>query len=723
MPLLTVIIPVYNEEKTVQKIIERLLSTFDHIGYDLQYIIIDDGSTDNTKKELTQSVYANDPRFTIIHQTKNQGKGAAIRAALPHVRGIYTIVQDADLEYFPEDIPKLLNYAKEQAVSVVYGSRNLNPDGPHGGFFFYWGGRLLTTITNILFHQKLTDEACGYKLFSSELLKSLPLTCKKFEFCPEVTGLTAKRGINIHEMAVRYAPRSKMEGKKINYRDGIIAILTLIRIKFSLQREHSQAIFIFLFILGIFLFSWNESVAGYEPDTIDAAINFTQGTYLIKKPAIGSSLFYIPFVYASRSLGTEQMMKFLTLVPPFYSALTMVIIFLIVNRLGVRRSISIAVTILIAVGSLVWPYSKIGMEYQEMFLIALILLALVHWSKKTNSSPLLIGVAVSLLALTKSYGVVFIIPTILFIIITLHQQNQLRKFFKLLNILKLIGPTTVIIAYLMIINILLIGRLSGAYNLGVEFQIVSWWDGIWGIFFGFGKSILVYSLLLVPSLFFWSKFHKKFPAVSIFILSGFALYFLITAPFSYWSDETLSVRKLIPLIPFLHFPLFWGVSDILENKKKLALSALVFLSAIAIYAQMINSFYNYFRYMIIMRSGNIDTLEQMRYNPQVSQIYINHRLFVSFIESRFTGTAGVYNYTENTWMRHFQNPGARDFALVNLNLDLNKINIPSIYFFITLNKSLKYGVLISDLLLISFAGFYLTMTTSTLYKVEEANKV
>lgn len=474
MPQLTVIIPVYNEEKTIIQIIEKLLATLDSAVPEVQYIIVDDCSNDATKKLLTESTYSKDHRFTIIHQKNNQGKGSAIRAALPQVRGTYVVVQDADLEYSPKDILNLLAYAREHASPVVYGSRNLNKTSPHGTPLFYWGGRLLTSITNILFHQNLTDEACGYKLFSSELLRSLPLTCKRFEFCPEVTGIVAQRGIIIPEIAVDYAPRNKTEGKKITYRDGLVAITTLLRIKFSLRTEFIQALFIFLFVLGIFFCSWNGSVAGYEPDTIDAAVGLTHGTYLLKKPAIGSSLFYIPFVYLSKLISLTNTARYLTLVPLFYSALTAVLIFLIANQLGIRRSISISVTILIAVGSLVWPYSKIGMEYQEMFLIGLILLTLIYWSKKQTLAFLfLIGAEAALLTLTKSYGIVFILPIVLFLLTTFHHQGKSRDLFKLAVFLRVLSPTILVVGFLMAVNMLLAGKLSGAYTIGHEFQIVS----------------------------------------------------------------------------------------------------------------------------------------------------------------------------------------------------------------------------------------------------------
>ncbi len=720
MPFLSVIIPVFNEEKTILPIIIRLCAALEAGGIEAQYIIVDDGSTDATQKILEESIYVNDARFTFVFQEKNQGKGSAIRAALPHIRGTYTIIQDADLEYFPEDIPALVAYAKEHESKVVYGSRNIDAKMPRGGFWFYWGGRLLTTIANILFHQKLTDEACGYKLFSTPLLQSLPLTCKRFEFCPEVTALVAKQGIRIPEISVRYAPRGKEEGKKINYRDGIAAIATLLRIRFSFSKEWSQAVCLGLLVLGIFIFTWDGSVAGYEPDTIEAAASLTQGVYMVKRPAIGSSLLYLPLLFVNKVLWPVQPLRWVTLMPPFYSSLAAVLIFLIVNRLGMRRSVSMLVTLIVTVGSLMWPYSRLGMEYQEMLWIGVLLLALVCWRNNQKMSPLLIGAAMACLALSKSYGVVFIIPTLLFIGTTKWEQKNLREFFRLGLLLRVIGPTALVVVYNVLINLLLVGQISGAYSLAHEFQLVSWWDGVWGIFFSFGKSIFVYSPLLIPSLFFWPAWHKKFLATSVFILSGFVLYFALTAPFSYWSDETLSVRKLVPLIPFLHLPLFWGVDQALREKKKILLWLLGATVLIAGYVQMVNSMYTYFRYLRIVYKGNVDTLAQMRYNPQVSELYLNHRLFISFIQKQFTGESGKYAYVEETWMRHFQGPGIKNSVRSELQLELNEWNTPSVYFLKTENNAMRKSLLLVHLFLVALLGASVGITISSTFSAENA---
>ncbi len=716
MPQLSVIVPVYNEEKTILRVIGALVHAL--AGYDVDYIIVNDGSTDDTEKLLSGSPYSNDSRFTIIHQDKNQGKGSAIRAAIPFVRGDYVIVQDADLEYDPNDIPKLLAYASEHQSPVVYGSRNLDKKTPHGGPLFYWGGRLVTGLANILFHQKLTDEPCGYKLFSANILRSLPLTCRRFEFCPEATALIGERGVAIPEISVHYSPRGKEDGKKINYLDGLSAIYTLLRIKCALRKEYWQAMFIFLFAFGIFFLTWNSSVAGYEPDTVAAAIALTHGSYLLVKAWVGSSLLYVPFVYGSWLLPSAIRSEFLTLVPPFYSAVTMMLLFLIANRLGFRRWVAIVTTMLVTVGSLVWPYSKIGMEYQEMFFIGIILLALLDWSKQPTRSPLGVGVSLALLSLTKSYGIVFVLPTVVYIVVILRRQNRLGDFFRPGFLFRLFAPTILAVICLAFINLTLAGRLSGDYKLGHEFEIVSWWEGMWGIFFSFGKSILIYSPLLIPSLYFWPRFYKKYPAVALFVLIGFVLYFFITAPFSFWSDETPSVRKLVPLIPYLHLPLFFGVEYLWEQKKKFWLAIIGFVVVVAVYVQLINALYPYYRYLLLMR-GNLDTLEQMRYNPEVSEIYIDHRLFISYLAKKIFHSAEQFRYTESTWMRHYQNSDESDVRLVDLTINLNDKNEPSVYFIIARNKHIRDCLFIFEIVLLVGVGGCLAVTALSDYRQGE----
>ncbi|MBL7064633.1 MAG: glycosyltransferase family 2 protein [Anaerolineae bacterium] len=224
---LSVIVPVYNEAMTIAQVIERVLKV--ELGdIEKEIIVVNDGSTDGTDAILDSLVIRRPNPLKIMHHGQNRGKGAAIRTALEHVTGDVVITQDADLEYDPQEYPVLLAPFEDPAVQVVYGSRNLRWN-PRSSWSFYWGGRLLSWTANLLYGSHITDEPTGYKAFRADLLRSLDLQSDGFEFCPEVTGKVLRRGIEIHEVPISYRPRSFDEGKKINWRDGLRAIWTLLK--------------------------------------------------------------------------------------------------------------------------------------------------------------------------------------------------------------------------------------------------------------------------------------------------------------------------------------------------------------------------------------------------------------------------------------------------------------------------------------------------------------
>ncbi len=232
---LSVLIPVYNEAKTVAQIIEQVVSV-ELNGVEKEVIVVNDGSTDDTEEVLRELAGRWPQLLTVVRHDHNQGKGAAIRTAMEHVTGDLVITQDADLEYNPMDYPQLLAPFADPTTQVVYGSRNLRPN-PRSSWRFYWGGRLLSWIANLLYGASLTDEATGYKIFRTDLLRSLDLESEGFEFCPEVTGKLLRQGIEIHEVPITYRPRSFAEGKKIEWRDGLRAIWTLVKYRLFGSKE------------------------------------------------------------------------------------------------------------------------------------------------------------------------------------------------------------------------------------------------------------------------------------------------------------------------------------------------------------------------------------------------------------------------------------------------------------------------------------------------------
>ncbi|MGO8751788.1 MAG: glycosyltransferase family 2 protein [Thermoguttaceae bacterium] len=224
-PLLTVIVPVFNESATIDQVLRRVLSA----PYRKQVIVVDDGSSDGTAEVL--EAWEGHPAVELLAHGRNRGKGAAIRTALENARGRFTIIQDADLEYDPQDYPDLIEPLLSGDAQVVYGSRTLNRHWAHGQRWnlFALGVRVLNVCLRLLYGARVTDEATCYKAFPTATLKAMALQCEGFEFCPEVTAKACRLGLKILEVPIHYEPRSVREGKKIRWSDGWKALLTLWR--------------------------------------------------------------------------------------------------------------------------------------------------------------------------------------------------------------------------------------------------------------------------------------------------------------------------------------------------------------------------------------------------------------------------------------------------------------------------------------------------------------
>lgn len=226
---ISIVVPVYNEQKTLRKIIDRIVQS-DTLGLKKEIIVVDDGSSDKTPEILAK---LSKKKVKVYYQPANMGKGAALRHGFYMATGDIVLVQDADLEYNPQDYPVLIEPFLKGTTKVVYGSRMIGPGKvKHGGWFFYIGGLFINWLTNALYNLRLTDEATGYKVFDTEILNSIPLVCNRFDFCPEITAKLAKRNIPIYEVSISYTGRKVAQGKKINWKDGIHAVWTLLKFKF-----------------------------------------------------------------------------------------------------------------------------------------------------------------------------------------------------------------------------------------------------------------------------------------------------------------------------------------------------------------------------------------------------------------------------------------------------------------------------------------------------------
>ena len=226
---LSIVIPAYNEIHTVENLLQRVREAPLPDGIETELVVVDDGSTDGTRDLLRRLSEAVDADFRYLEHPENRGKGAALRTGFEAATGDLVLVQDADLEYSPDDYPVLLQPILNGDADVVYGSRFLG--GPHRVLFFwhYQGNRFLTTLSNMFTDLNLSDMETCYKLFKADLLKGLELRSNRFGIEPELTAKVAKTRARIYEVPISYHGRTYAEGKKIGWRDGFAAIWAILR--------------------------------------------------------------------------------------------------------------------------------------------------------------------------------------------------------------------------------------------------------------------------------------------------------------------------------------------------------------------------------------------------------------------------------------------------------------------------------------------------------------
>lgn len=227
---LTVIIPVYNEASTFRSLLQRVLS----VPIPKEVLVVDDASDDETVQQLKEAIAdADEGEVQLFTHPHNRGKGAGIRTALRHASGDAVIIQDADLEYFPEDYVRLLEIYRGQGAHAVYGVRDL----ADRSFLMRFGNNFLTTLTNLLFGANLHDMETCYKMIDRELMQSLNLQSHRFEIEAEISAKLLRRGVKIYETPIHYEPRAGDEGKKLSPLDGLPALATLIKYRLNLPEE------------------------------------------------------------------------------------------------------------------------------------------------------------------------------------------------------------------------------------------------------------------------------------------------------------------------------------------------------------------------------------------------------------------------------------------------------------------------------------------------------
>jgi glycosyltransferase involved in cell wall biosynthesis len=228
--LVSIVIPAYNEGPTIAHVLRRVCD----LDLRCEVLVVDDGSSDDTAAAVDQ-VTGDLSNVRLIRQVPNQGKGAAVRAGIAQSRGDIVVIQDADLEYDPRDLPKLLGPLLEGVADVVYGTRLRGGEPQRAHLFWHYAGnRFLSLVTNVLYNTTISDMEVGYKAFRGDLIRSIELVSDDFGFEPEVTAKILRRGdVRLYEIPISYYGRTYAEGKKITWRDGFKALVTLVRFRFG----------------------------------------------------------------------------------------------------------------------------------------------------------------------------------------------------------------------------------------------------------------------------------------------------------------------------------------------------------------------------------------------------------------------------------------------------------------------------------------------------------
>lgn len=229
---LSIIIPCYNESRTIVEIIQRVLA-IDLGLVKKEILVIDDGSTDSSATLVQQQINADASTIRLFKQPRNRGKGAAMQRGFKEATGDLVVIQDADLEYDPADWQQMIPLFRLPQIDVVFGSRRLLPGNPTSGLFFYWGAQLINLFTNILYGARISDQFTCYKMARREVVRHIPLHSQRFAIDAELTAKLLRLGRSIQEVPITYHPRSQTEGKKIRFRDGVSWLWQIIKYRFA----------------------------------------------------------------------------------------------------------------------------------------------------------------------------------------------------------------------------------------------------------------------------------------------------------------------------------------------------------------------------------------------------------------------------------------------------------------------------------------------------------
>ncbi len=431
-----------------------------------------------------------------------------------------------------------------------------------------------------------------------------------------------------------------------------------------------------LLALIIFLLTWHGFFTGYEKETWESAEAWMSGSYTVRRGGPVAVLMYLPFVFLARIIPALHTERFFTLVPVIYSAVQVMVLYVIAKKIGVAEKTAGIWALLTTLACGVWVYANAGMEYQAGLWISVLVLTFLNWQEKKGLAWLP-SLAMAGVLGTKAYMVALGLPYLIFFAVTFYNRGERRKFWSIKFLISAGLIPGLFLALNLLINWYLYGRLSGSYRAGGEFQIWEWWEGFYGIFFSASKNIFLYAPLLIPTFWLWPKFYQEQKSLAWFVIASTILLGVINLPFSYWTDETWGVRKFIPILPLLHLPLLFLVRD-WTQKNRFKKVVIIGLLTMALYINFLGAAYTYSRQLFLARQAGIDSLTTMRYLPQWSHPVLFHQLFSSYLSQLVSGQDKVKTYHESTWMRWLE-PGNYDIIVRNVRLPLGEYDEPSIF--------------------------------------------
>ena len=548
---LSIIVPVFNEKKTIEEVIKRVISA---PAFDLEkeIVIIDDCSSDGTREWLEK--LKEKFKFLLLKHEKNLGKGAAIRTGLNYVTGDIVLIQDADLEYDPKDYQKILKPILEGKTKVVYGSRSLNPENKPSSRIYNFGGKFLSYFFNLFFKTKLTDVMTCYKVFKKEVISPWELLENRFGFDCEITAKIVKKGVQILEVPISYHPRSFKEGKKIKMKDGLRSIYVILKCYFSGKKKLffeslfllGSIFFFLLFKVSHLSFRFGDGNAYFYMAKTLLEGNLPYRDFFLADPPF-LILFLVPFEFIF-----QKNLLILQAIPIILESANAILLYLILRSFKNPLAFLVPFTYLFSFTVLATSDYSTGIQLT----IFLTILAIFLYEKKKIFAS---GFVFNLAVLTKLYALPALLGFICYLLFKDRQSLLKFIFGAFLSFLLILCPF-LLIAFKNSINYLIFHHLHRPPGLNkievITFFLKREWFflfcGIWGVFVSKKKNLIFPFLLVVLFLLFFQDLY--------YVYLAYLFPFLIIFSFLFfdWAFKVSKENKLelVTISLFVYFIFF-----------------------------------------------------------------------------------------------------------------------------------------------------------------------